>query len=224
MRATRNMLAWWPGEGTWTDVVGGRTLTPENGALNDNAGIYGRGFNLEVVGDDRRMAATSSRVPVTGDYWACMFVNFAALAGAGGFNYVMTQGNPTGTTDREFELYYRQASNDLTVAVWNTSLAGFRADSGITPSLDTWYHLGLQVVSGTSTFQSWVNGRLGGTNTYTGTLATAASELRLGGISTGDGLTRHGQCRVKNPMVGLGILGARNWARLASNMHPLEAT
>jgi hypothetical protein len=168
------------------------------------------------------MAATSSRVPVSGDFWACLFVSFSALASAGNFNWALAQSE--GVNSREFELYYLQASNDLTVAVFNTTGAGFRADSGITPSLNTWYHLGLQVISSTSTLQSWVNGRLAGTNTYTGSLGTSSSALRLGGLSAVSVGPQHGNCRVKNPIVGLGILGARNWARLASNMHPLEAS
>jgi hypothetical protein len=228
MRATKNMLAWWPGEGTWDDVVGGRTLTPIDGALNTHASVYGRGFNIERSGADFRRANTASRVPVTGDHWACVWVNFAALTTGSSFNYILAQtgGSVSGSSKREFSLAYSPAHSAFRAVVFNNAAGGFGLNgSSMTVNTNTWYHVGLQVLTGTSSFEIWVNGRVQASAAYTGTINEAATEMVFGTLfSDAATLVSHCQGRVKNPIVGLGILGAGNWARLASNMHPLEAS
>jgi hypothetical protein len=222
------MLAWWPGEGTWDDVVGGRTLTPIDGALNTHASVYGRGFNFEISGADFRRAYTSSRVPVTGDFWACAWANFAALATGSQFNFILAQtgGLASEGSKREFSLAYSPTHSAFRAAVLNNAGGGFGLNgSSMTVNTNTWYHVGLQVLTGTSSFEIWVNGRFQASAAYTGTINEAATGLVLGALYSDSGTTTsHCRGRVKNPIVGLGILGAGNWARLASNMHPLEAT
>src|SRR5690606_11691605 len=126
------LLAWWAGEGTAADVLGGHPGTVQNGATYD-AGIAGQAFFLDGAND-------YISVPNSADF------HNPSLTVNGWFNFANTTGTrilvakSLGTGSHESFVLYMNGGT-LSAAVGDGSGLGPVLTHALNPEPDTWHHI-----------------------------------------------------------------------------------
>ena len=151
------------------------TLTKADPALT-------AGGNLQLDGTTGYAATTGPAVNTTGDYTVSVWAKLNSFA-AGSYYTVVAQRDSSGVRSG-FYLQYSAAFKSWALVMPGTDAANtptyYHANGNTAPVVNQWYHLVATYQAATGSMSLYINGKLAGTGTDTGTPWAATGPLLIG--------------------------------------------
>ena len=172
------MVAWYPGDGSANDILGGNNGTLQNGAAFA-PGKVGQAFSFDGV-DDRVQVPTSPRLDITGNQ---LTIDAWVRPSGGGQRQVVSKAAGEPSFQRKYGMYV-SLNNSLGFEL-RTTAGTIDLEGGTVPN-DVFTHI---AVTYDGSFMNWyVNGQPVRTQAQTGNIVPTSTDLIVGQFAT-DGLS-----------------------------------